>query len=278
MSSYEHSTQYNLTEIIESIYGNGFIAQKGAFTRAWVDHLREDIEILFQEALQQPGSVLDRGPNRYYVEIHPERLRGFTDLVTHSWVTAVCEAILGPDYCIVEVGFDIPGPGAEKQPWHRDFPAPKATLEGRRLSSLAFNITTIDVTENMGPFEIAEGTQWDDPEAFVDGMFPPKSFYPRYEQLAKRKLPQMGDISARTALTIHRGTANHSSSARPVLVLGVDAPDKGNADKHDLQITRAFRDALPASTRKHLNYRVVDKLEPIVQAHKIEGLLMADKP
>jgi hypothetical protein len=32
------------------------------------------------------------------VEMHPEALRGFLDLVTHPWVTTVCEAILGPDY------------------------------------------------------------------------------------------------------------------------------------------------------------------------------------
>lgn len=278
MTNHEHSTQYDIASIMGGIYGDGIVAQKGAFERAWVEHLREDIEVLFQEALQQPGSVLDRGPNRYYVEIHPERLRGFTDLASHPWVTTVCKAILGPDYRIVEVGFDIPGPGAQNQPWHRDFPAPEATLHGRRLTSLAFNVTTVDVTEKMGPFEIAVGTQWDDPEEFTGGMFPPKSHYAHYQQLAQRKLPQMGDISARTALTIHRGTANHSAKARPVLVLGVDAPDDHNADKHDIQITRAFHDSLPDSVRQHLVCRVVDKLEPIVQAHKIEGLLMADSP
>jgi hypothetical protein len=38
-------------------------------------------------------------------------------------------------------------------------------------------------------------------------------------------MPQRGDISARSALTIHRGTANRSNEPRPVLVVGVDAPD-----------------------------------------------------
>lgn len=68
-------------------------------------------------------------------------------------------AALGPDYRIVETGFDVPGPGAFNQPWHRDFPPPKQTLVGRRLNSLAFNITTVDVEEDMGPFEIARETQ-----------------------------------------------------------------------------------------------------------------------
>jgi ectoine hydroxylase-related dioxygenase (phytanoyl-CoA dioxygenase family) len=162
------------------------------------------------------------------------------------------------------------------QPWHRDFPAPEATVKGRRLNSLAFNLTTVDVFENMGPFEIAPGTQWDESPDFEHGMFPPRSYYPRYLERAQRRMPKMGDISARSALTIHRGTANQSDKARPTLVLGVDAPDARNAERHDVQLSRRYFETLPEQVRKHLTYRVVDKLEPIVQAHTIEGLVMGD--
>ena len=177
--------------------------------------LGEDVEIAFREALKRPGGAVGRGPKRYYVEIHPEDIRGFVDLVTHPWVVAVCEAVLGRDYKVVEIGFDVPGPGAVNQPWHRDFPAPADTTVGRRLNSLAFNLTTVDVFEDMGPFEIAPGTQWDDAAEFEHEMFPPKSLYPRYEARAQRKMPKMGDISARSALTIHRGTANVPTSRGP---------------------------------------------------------------
>lgn len=257
------------------LYGDGIIGLKSAFTRDWVQRLREDIDVLFEEARRIPGGALERGRNRYYVEIHPERLRGFIDLVTHPWIIAVCEAVLGKDYKIVEIGFDVPGPGAMDQPWHRDFPAPPETMKGRRLNSLAFNLTTVDVEEDMGPFEIAPGTQWDDLSTH-DGMFPPKELYGRYEARKQRKLPKMGDISARSALTIHRGTANVSSKSRPVLVLGVDAPDGRNADKHDLQVTEDFYEKLPSSVRRHLACRVVPELETIMQAHAIEGLLMGE--
>jgi hypothetical protein len=107
-------------------------------------------------------------------------------------------------------------------------------------------------------------------------MFPPKSLYPRYEARAQRKMPKMGDISARSALTIHRGTANHSNKARPVLVLGVDAPDARNAERHDLQFTREFYETLPEELHRHLTCRVVERLEPIHQAHTIEGLMMGE--
>jgi ectoine hydroxylase-related dioxygenase (phytanoyl-CoA dioxygenase family) len=191
-------------------------------------------------------------------------------------VTTVCESVLGPDYRIVEIGFDVPGPGAVHQPWHRDFPAPDETLTGRRLSSLAFNLTAVDVFEDMGPFEIAPGTQWDDPAQFEHGMFPPKTLYDRYESRAQKKMPMMGDISVRSALTIHRGTANLSNTSRPVLVLGADAPDARNAERHDLQFTHAYYEALPEAVKPHLTCRVVDRLEPIMQGHTIEGLVMGE--
>ncbi|GAB2510559.1 phytanoyl-CoA dioxygenase family protein [Lysobacter humi (ex Lee et al. 2017)] len=265
---------FDVAAILGGLYGDGIIGLKGAFEPAWADRMREDIEVLFADARARPGGAVGRGPNRYYVEIHPERLRGFVDLATHPWVVTVCEAVLGPDWRIVEIGFDVPGPGAMNQPWHRDFPSPDETRIGRRLNSLAFNLTAVDTTEDMGPFEIAPGTQWEPGEAFEQGMFPPESEAARYAARAVRKLPMRGDISARSALTIHRGTANRSQLSRPVLVLGVDGPTGTNADKHDLQCTRGYFDALPEAVRRHLHCRVVDTLEPIVQLHQIEGLVM----
>ncbi len=274
MQDAAHSADpYDVATIMGSLYGDGIIACSGAFDRAWVARLGQDIDTLFEEARRQPGGALERGPSRHYVEVHPERISGFADIIGHPWVVAVCRAVLGPDYRVVEAGFDIPGPGALHQPWHRDFASPPETLVGRRLNSLAFNITTVDVEQDMGPFEIAPGTQWDDLSG-GDPMFPPRETWARYEARAQRKLPRMGDISARSALTIHRGTANVSNRPRPVFVLGVDAPDAHNADKHDLQLTRAYYESLAPELRRHITCRVVDRLEPVVQAHTIEGLRM----
>jgi hypothetical protein len=272
-SEHEH---YDVGAIMGGLYGDGIIGLKGAFSRPWVERMREDIATLFEEAQKVPGGALPRGPQRWYVEVHPERIRGFVDIATHPWFVAVCEAVLGPDYKIVEVGFDIPFPGAADQPWHRDFAAPEATTKGRRLNSLAFNLTAVDTVPEMGPFEVAPGTQWDQFEGCPKGMFPPRPLWPRYISRAVQKMPQMGDISARSALTIHRGTANRSNEWRPVLVVGVDAPDASNANHHDLQVTRAYLEALPVRVRNHLTYRVTEKLETVVQHHVIEGLLKPD--
>ncbi|AKZ53557.1 hypothetical protein SAM23877_0508 [Streptomyces ambofaciens ATCC 23877] len=261
---------------VRALYEDGITACKGAFTPRWADELGKDVAKAFEEARSRPGGAVGRGPNRYYVEIHPEQIRGFVELVDHPWVRSLCTATLGPDYRIVELGFDVPLEGAVNQPWHRDFPMPEETRRERRLTSLAFNVTTVDTEEDMGPFEIAPGTQWDDSEEFEHGMFPPRSHYGRYAERAVRKYPKRGDISARTALTVHRGTTNHSTKPRPVLVLGVDGPEATNGDRHDTAVTRAYWETLPDRVRRHLDCPVVEELTPVTQKHTIEGLVMGD--
>ena len=265
---------FDVEEIRYGLETDGIFARKGAFARHWVQQVREDIDAAFEEAQSRDGGAVGRGPNRWYVEIHPEALRGFVELVDHPWVRTVCKTILGPDYQIVEVGFDTPFPGATLQPWHRDFPSPPETEDARRLTSLAFNLTTVDTTDELGPLEIAPGTQWDRGDHFDHKQFPPKSENARYEALAQRKYPQVGDISARSALTIHRGTPNRSEVPRPVLVLGVDAPGAGNDAHHDLAVTKHYWEILPQRVRDHLSCPVLDELPPITQKHDIEGLVM----
>ena len=126
----------------------------------------------------------------------------------------------------------------------------------------------------MGPFEVAPGTQWDDGRTWKHEMFPEQGEWPRYAARGVKKYPEMGDISCRSALTIHRGTAHPSPISRPVLVLGVDAPGAGHAALHDMMVTQDYFDALPPSVREHLVCRVVEALVPVTQKHDIEGLVM----
>ena len=268
-------TRAEVEAAVAQLYSDGIVGLKGAFGRCWVERLAEDVDAAFRAAMSRPGGAVGRGPRRYYVEIHPQQLRGFVDLVSHPWVHALSEAVAGPDYEIVEVGFDVPLPGAVNQPWHRDFVMPEETRAGR-LSSLAFNVTTVDTEPDMGPFHIAPGTQWDDDADFEHGMFPPRSAYPRYESLGVLKYPRMGDISARSALAIHRGTANVSKKPRQVLILGVVEPGSGSEGRHDMAATRDYWDALPDTVRDHLRCPVVDALAPVVQKHTIEGLVMGE--
>lgn len=264
----------NVEADVETLHRDGIIGLKGAFSRDFAEAMREDMMTAFWAAIQRPGGAVGRGPRRWYVEIHPQDFGGFVELATHPWVVAMCEATLGRDYQIVEIGFDTPFQGAKNQPWHRDFPSPADTYRDRRITSLAFNLTGVDVTEDMGPFEIAVGTQYVDSRDWKHEMFPPYEIWPEFAAKGVKKYPKMGDISCRSALTIHRGTAHPSPIARPVLVLGVDAPGAGHDKLHDLMVTKDYHDALPTQLRDHLVCRVVEKLIPVTQKHDIEGLVM----
>lgn len=268
---------FDLQAHVETLHRDGITGLKGAFSREWAEQMREDMMTAFWDAIQRPGGAVTRGPRRWYVELHPQAISGFADLVSHPFVAGMCESVCGPNYEIVEIGFDTPFQGARNQPWHRDFPSPEDTWRDQKITSLAFNLTGVDVTSDMGPFECAPGTQWDDGREWKHQMFPDKSLWDRYTERATRKYPQMGDVSCRSALTMHRGTAHPSPISRPVLVLGVDAPGAGHAALHDMMVTRAFHDCLPQAVRDHLVCRVVDDLVPITQKHDIEGLVMGSE-
>ena len=269
---------YDLEANLETLRTDGIVGLKRAFSREWAEAMREDMMTAFWSAIQRPGGAVGRGPRRWYVEIHPQDFSGLVDLVTHPWVTAMCEGALGKDYQIVEIGFDVPFQGAKYQPWHRDFPSPVDTWRDRRITSLAFNLTGVDVTQDMGPFEVAPGTQYVDGRSWKHEMFPEKEIWPQFQDKGVRKCPELGDISCRSALTVHRGTEHLSPIARPVMVLGVDSPGAGHAELHDLMVTQDYFDALPESVKQHLVCRVVDKLVPVTQKHDIEGLVMGADP
>ncbi|HST05196.1 MAG TPA: phytanoyl-CoA dioxygenase, partial [Chloroflexia bacterium] len=96
INSLPQTQQYDVATIMGGLYGDGIIGLKGAFDRDWVQTMHTEILRLYEEALKRPGGAVGRGPKRHYVEIHPEDMSGFIDLVTHPWVVAVSEAILGP--------------------------------------------------------------------------------------------------------------------------------------------------------------------------------------
>ncbi|GAA2017965.1 phytanoyl-CoA dioxygenase family protein [Terrabacter terrae] len=274
----DHDLGDALGHDVDALHRDGIVAHPGAFPRDWVDELHRDVLTAYREARTRERGAITRGPHRWHVQIHPEQLGGFVTLATHPWVTALCETVLGPGYVLVEIGFDIPFAGAVDQPWHRDFPSPPETHRHGRLTSLAFNLTTVDTALDMGPFEIAPGTQYEPGLDWAHGMFPPRSTWGRYQRLAERRMPQRGDISARSALAVHRGTANRTSRARPVVVLGTVAPSARHEEHPRMTVTREFWMAIPQRLRDHLEVELVDELTPLEQEHDIEGPVMGIAP
>ena len=110
----------------------------------------------------------------------------------------------------------------------------------KRITLLAFNLTGLDVTPDMGPFEIPVGTRRQDGRSWKHEMFPTKEKWPKFAARGVRKFPQMDDISCRSALTNHRGTLHRSSIAWPVMVLGIDAPGAGHSASHNMMVTKDY--------------------------------------
>jgi hypothetical protein len=200
--------------------------------------------------------------------------------------------MLGERYEIVEIGADIPLPGAPDQPPHRDFPLPEPTRRDRRLTSLAFNASTVDVTPEMGPFHVAPGTHFDEGADFVQGMFPVGEAKEAYDARMVPRFARRGSVSARSGLTLHKGTKN-GSRIRPVLILGVVSPeDRAHSattvDLPDgyraptLKVSKAFHDRLDDELKRHLSCEVVADttadLPPLKTPHSIEGLVMGKAP
>ncbi|MDQ1513613.1 MAG: hypothetical protein QOC59_1455, partial [Microbacteriaceae bacterium] len=84
----------DVADIVRGLYTDGIVAKKGAFSREWTRDMAEDIYVAFHEALARKNGAVGRGRRRYYVEMHPEQLRGWLELVDHPWVRTVCEAVL----------------------------------------------------------------------------------------------------------------------------------------------------------------------------------------
>ncbi|MCU1431324.1 MAG: Phytanoyl-CoA dioxygenase [Actinotalea sp.] len=272
------------------LHENGITVVRGAFAPEWAVELDTDLSREFSLALRTPGGVAARGWNRFYFEPFPERVRGFWDLASHPLVQELAEHLFGPQWQVVELGTDIPLPGAVNQPWHRDFPMPAATRDERRLTSFAINASTVDVVE--GPFQAVLGTQFEDGTDYEGGMFPAEGTTADYESRMQSFYAKAGNFSIRSGLMLHRGSAMSTAARmRPVAILGVVSPDdravvdrlKDPSDPHPprLRLSREAFERVDPALLPHLSVEVIcetaDDLPPYSTAHSFEGLKMDER-
>lgn len=179
---------------------------------------------------------------------------------------------------------------AINQPWHRDFPMLPEMREGR-ISSICLNVSSVDVTPNMGPFQIVPGTQFEPGDDWDGGMFPDESSYPQYESRVESRLGKRGSVSIRSGLAIHRGSrSSNRSRLRPVAIVGIvsqecgavterrEHPDDPNVPR--LRVSQQYVDSLPSDIVRHLSYEIVAETErtlpPHYTHHTFEGLKMSE--
>ncbi len=283
--------QASIASLVDSIYKDGLVGLPDLLPTEWADQLDADLKNEFMAALSHAGGTAPRGWNRFYFEPYPERLRGFLDLVTHPTITALSLQMFGDEYKVVELGCDVPLPGAINQPWHRDFPMPRETREEGRLTSIAINASSVDVTPDMGPFQFVPGTHFEMGDDFDGGMFPDESKSAEYEARMESRLARRGSVSVRSGLALHRGSrSSNRSRMRPVAIFGIVSPDdravKNRISNPEddgvprLKVSQRFIDSVAEETRRHLSYEVVadteEDLPPHFTHHTFEGLKMSE--
>jgi hypothetical protein len=290
MATVTNPTGTDIATLKDTIYRDGIAGIPNLLPTQWANELDEDLKKEFMAALSHAGGTAPRGWNRFYFEPYPERVRGFLDLITHPVIVALSIELFGNDYRVVELGSDIPLPGAVNQPWHRDFPMPDETRAGR-ISSICLNASSVDVTPDMGPFQIAPGTQFELGDDFDGGMFPDESRQPEYDRRMEARLGTRGSVSVRSGLTLHRGSkSSNRSRLRPVAIVGIVSSECGAVtnraanpdDPHvpRLRVSQQYIDSLPESVRRTLSYEVVAETEQLLPPHfthhTFEGLKMAE--
>ena len=76
--------EWEADDIMRGLYGDGIIALPRAFPTAFADRMHDEITALFEEARGILGGTLPRGPERWYVEVQPERKRRWRNLPFHA--------------------------------------------------------------------------------------------------------------------------------------------------------------------------------------------------
>src|SRR5687768_2040289 len=98
------ATDLDFKQLAKDIYDHGVTNLPNILPVRWADELDEDVGLQFIEGLKVEGGegVAFRGWSRFYIELYPERLRGFIEMVTHPAIMELSREVLGEDYQIVE--------------------------------------------------------------------------------------------------------------------------------------------------------------------------------
>jgi ectoine hydroxylase-related dioxygenase (phytanoyl-CoA dioxygenase family) len=171
---------------------------------------------------------------------------------------------VGKDPVMVQLATDTPLLGSDYQDIHRDAP-PLFPEWGQETPSfqLAVNFPLVDVTMEMGPFEVARGTHVMSREqgmALINSGAVP----------LQPVLLGLGDVMIRDVRGLHRGTPNRTTTPRPMVVIGYSRKWMFRPEVH-IRVPRAALETLSPRGKQLLRYNpVVESLEdaPVEENYK----------
>lgn len=213
-----------------------------------VEELAAAFKPIYADHLDETRENPNRGPMRHYIELPFAEPFYRSEIHADPDILAIVKSILGDDVQLIQYATDTPARGSEHQDWHCDlqsvFPQYPDTWHPPLV--LAVNFAFVDVIDDNGPFEVADGTHlvpFDDAVQEIEhGDVQPK-----------RLLMNVGDVLIRDPRCVHRGTPNTTDSPRPVAVLGFERSwSHSHSSRHAGSLNRSFYDSLSEIEQKLL--------------------------
>ncbi len=242
----------DLDRLVEDLNRDGICILRGLIPREKVQEWARAFNNLFTERQNRPGGLAPREKSRYYLTLPWVPPFADEEVFANPTLLAVLDRVFPQEYVLVQLGADVPLKGSDYQEVHRDFRPLFTEDTVTPLYALAVNFPLVDVTEENGPFQQARGThvlpREEGLRKVASGEIPMESFY-----------AQMGDVTVRTPLALHRGSPNRSDAPRPMVVMGY-VMHWLHTPKVDVTVPRAYYERLPEKTQKLLRCNVVDEL------------------
>lgn len=207
-------TDEQIKHFAEEALKDGFYVFKNHFDSHKIKQWREASLPLLRRQVELEGGKSSRGSQRFYVTYPFSEPFNDPAFYEDPDIIAVLDHLVGKDFVMCQLASDTPMLGSDYQPIHRDCPSlfPETGKE-TPMYQLALNFPLVDVTAENGPLEIIRGTHMMTRNEGIELLESGKA---SIEAVAL----QMGDVMIRDVRTLHRGTPNHTSEPRPMVVIG----------------------------------------------------------
>ena len=172
---------------------------------------------VYEDHLDEIRTNPNRGPMRHYIQLPFERPFYQSDIHGDPDIIAIVRKLIGDDAEMVQYASDTPAKGSVTQEWHGDVAAlfPEEPEHVPPPAIITVNFSFVDVCEENGPFEVADGSHLVPREQALESVG--KGEYP-----LRKLLLRIGDMLIRDPRCVHRGTPNTTDTPRPVAVFAFE--------------------------------------------------------
>ncbi len=261
MATQRYSPQ-QIEAFIQDAKRDGFVVLRNHFSRERLQRWIDDFPPLLEEQIQIEKDSPNRGAQRFYVTLPFTAPYADPHIYEDEDVLAIVQGLAGQDYVMCQLATDTPLLGSDYQEIHRDAPPlfPEWEIETPSFQ-LAVNFPLVDVTPEMGPFEVARGTHT---LTKAEGLRKLERGEVKLEAICLA----LGDVMIRDVRGLHRGTPNRTDTPRPMVVIGYSRKWLHRPEV-SIRIPRAELEKLSPRARKMLRFNPIVESVEEKPAHEV---------